>query len=447
MKKNIIIAGTGFRGFCDAVQLAKNPDYQITMLDPAPFFGGIAYSREVQGFYVDKGVHMFDSIPKELGTIVDEIMNHDTQTIEFVSASHFNGHVTEGFSLPDLSSLEERTKEQIRNELLSISASTKAGSPKNLQELFLKRFGPTAGNIYCDIFKRVYSIGADKIDPSGLAHTSLHRLKFLDDPEMLALKEDSHLDGILAARRRSFNLDDGLISLYPTSGAAMQGWCIKAQKWLEDKGIDIKLGHKISGIQQDQQGVVVKTNQGTFSADKLLWSNDNLTALCHTLQLDVEETKFHHGTPMVFITFILKADKIKDFTYIQNFDLKALTYRTAAAGLYSKQVNAQGLSFVTSECPVDIDSYYWNNPEELVKKAWQEIKVLGVVSEDAELASFDYVCIPATFKPAMTGIKERVGKVYQAVNECAKDVVVRDIEPFFRREIYLDSLDVEQLLD
>ena len=66
MKKKVMIVGSGFRGFCDALHLMDNPDLDIQIVDSAPFFGGVMYSLDIEGFAVDKGVHIFDSIPVSL---------------------------------------------------------------------------------------------------------------------------------------------------------------------------------------------------------------------------------------------------------------------------------------------------------------------------------------------------------------------------------------------
>src|SRR5690348_16491702 len=102
MGKTYVVAGAGFRGFCDALELMKTPGNKVYIVDPAPFFGGVMYSADVKGFAVDNGVHVFDSIPQDLAAIVNEIMDGQTRTIDFISASAFNGVITEGFSLPDL---------------------------------------------------------------------------------------------------------------------------------------------------------------------------------------------------------------------------------------------------------------------------------------------------------------------------------------------------------
>ena len=123
MAKKYIVAGAGFRGFCDAMELTRTAGNEVTIVEPAPFFGGLMHSLEINGFYVDKGVHVFDSIPQELADIVSEIMEGQIHEIEFVSASAFNGKVTDVYSLPDLNSLDDDTvKEKIRKELLEMAA-------------------------------------------------------------------------------------------------------------------------------------------------------------------------------------------------------------------------------------------------------------------------------------------------------------------------------------
>ena len=122
MAKKYIIAGAGFRGFCDALELLKTPGNRVTIIDSAPFFGGLMHSLEIKDFFVDKGVHVFDSIPGELALIIEEIMEGQIREIDFVSCSGFNGKLTEVYSLPDLDSLDDDSiKQNIRQELLDIS--------------------------------------------------------------------------------------------------------------------------------------------------------------------------------------------------------------------------------------------------------------------------------------------------------------------------------------
>lgn len=449
MGKTYVVVGSGFRGFCDAAALLNKGGNTVHIIEAAPFFGGLSYSRKVGEFYVDKGVHVFDSIPQNLADIVNDIMDGQTTTIDFVSASAFNGAVTEGFSLPDLSSLDEATKVQIKTELLALAAQgSKEDAAKNLYELFLAKFGPTAGEIFAQIFEKVYSISSDQIDKAGMAVTSLHRLKFLDDEAMVELKKDAWLDTVLAARRQSMGKIDDLVSIYPYTGEAMRGWCDRAVPWLEARGGVIHLGEKVEAIKNTARGVEITTDKQTIAADHIIWSNDNLNALAGALGMaDFDARPYQHGTPMLFATMVTQADKIKDFTYIQNFNLDGRTYRTASSGLFSNQVTDDGRSFITSECPVVIGSEAWNDPEAQVQKIWQEVMDLGVVAKDATLVDHEIIAIPSTFKPAKIGYKDQIARLYDEVPKRSSRVLLRDPLLFFRRQVYLDSLNLQDCLD
>lgn len=450
MGKKYIVAGAGFRGFCDAMELCKIPGAEVTIVEPAPFFGGLMHSLEIGGFFVDKGVHVFDSIPKDLADIVNEIMDGQTHKIEFVSASAFNGKVTDVYSLPDLSSLDdESVKQLIKVELLQMAEQPSwDASPKNLHELFQIRYGKTAAKIYSAIFKKIYDIESLEVEPNAIAQTSLGRMKFLDDEQMLELKQSSEwLESVLAARRMAVGKVDDFVSIYPSDGHAMKGWCERALKWLEAKGVRICLGEKIESIEEHADGVTMTTSKQKIDADHVIWANDNVEALGTALGIDATQVNEHqYGTPMLFMTMMTRTDEIKDFTYLQNFEPEALTYRTAAAGIYSHQ-NKNGVSFVTSECPVTLGSERWNNADDLIPEVWQEIKNLGIVSEDAELVDSNALRIPSTFKLAKLGYSEQIAGFNETVASQYDRVLLRNVVPFFRRDIYLDSLKLRNLVE
>jgi hypothetical protein len=446
MGKTYVIAGAGFRGFCDAVELMKEPGAKVHVIDPAPFFGGIAYSRDVKGFVVDKGVHVFDSIPKDLADIVNEIMEGKTLPVDFVSQSAFNGVVTEGFSLPDLSSLDDATKSRIAYELIRLAADPPTGKPANLESLLKARYGETAGGIFGRIFGKVYGIGPEVIEPHGISQTSMGRLKFLDDPEMLVLKAHPWLETVLAARRKTMGKIDDYVSIYPSTGEAMRGWCVRAAEWLKAKGAGVWLGEKILGIQDTASGVSVKTDKRTLEADKVIWANDNVTSLAAALGFEDYTNKLQHGTPMVFATLITRADKIKTFTYLQNFDPEGITYRTAAAGIFGNQVRPDGTTFITCECPIRPGSERWEKAETLGPAIWAEVKALGLVKPDAEMIDCDIIRIPVTFKLPKVGYTGKIEEFRQDVAKRTRRVLLRNVIPFFRREIYLDSLNLRGLV-
>ncbi len=448
MSKTYVVVGAGFRGFCDSMQLLNKPGNKVIILDRDPFFGGISYSGNIKGFAVDKGVHMFDSVPQELADIVSEIMGGKLREIDFVSVSAFGGVLTDGFSLPDLSSLDDATKNKITQELKALAATGgNKRTPKTLMELFEDRYGKTAGGIFAGIFRNVYNIDASQVQPDAISKTSLGRLKYGDDPEMLALKASNPwLDGVLAARRKALGKVDDLVSVYPDSGEAMRGWCDRAAKWLEKKGATLCLGENITSIETAGNKVVVNTDKQRIEADKVIWTNDNTKALAAALGFEFDASSHISGTPMLFATLITQAKHIKDFTYLQNFDPQGKTYRTASAGIYSNQITPQGASFVTCECPTAINSDRWNNAAERYGEIWDECKALGIVSPDAELIDHAILRLPSTFKVAKLGYDDKIAEFNREVTKHNPRVIFRDVKPFFRREIYLDSFKLPDLV-
>jgi hypothetical protein len=447
MKKKVMIVGSGFRGFCDALHLMDNPDLDIQIVDSAPFFGGVMYSLDIEGFAVDKGVHIFDSIPVSLAETVTEIMDGQVHEIDFVSASAFNNKVTEQFLLPDLNSLDDTAvKEQIRKELVTLAQNGSSGLPANLAENFAQRYGHTAGEIFSQIFHKVYGLTSAEVEPTAIEQTSMGRLKFLYGDAMRDLKQDPWLDTVLAARRKSMGKIDDFVSIYPSDGNAMRGWCERAVPWLESKGVAVNLGVKIEKVEEHENGVRVYTNTGVTEVDTVIWSNDSLKALGDAIDIPDDVDGLQYGTPMMFATLLTQADKVRDFTYLQNFDPDQLTYRTAAAGRFSHQIRPDGVSFVTAECPIQIGSENWNNPDAMGQKVWDEIKNLGIVEQDATLVGADIKRIPVTFKLAKTGYAQAFTDFHQKVANAHKKVILRDVTPFFRHDIYFESAHLGELI-
>eukprot|EP01093_Parvamoeba_rugata_P000187 TRINITY_DN1017_c0_g2_i1.p1 TRINITY_DN1017_c0_g2~~TRINITY_DN1017_c0_g2_i1.p1 ORF type:complete len:450 (-),score=26.35 TRINITY_DN1017_c0_g2_i1:932-2281(-) len=449
MGKTYVVAGAGFKGFCDCLELLKQPNCKIYMIDPAPFFGGVIYSSEVQGFNVDKGVHVFDSIPVDLAEVISEIMDGAVKEIEFVSESAFNGKVTQGYSLPDLSSMDDvRVKNIITAELIrSASKDHSKDNFRTLGELFRGHYGETAGSIFAEIFTNIYHIEPDQLEAKALSQTSLGRMKHLSDEEMLVLKSHPWLDTVLAARRKSHKTKvDDFVSIYPNTGEAMRGWCERTAQWLQDKGVELCLGESVVKLTDQSEKVLVKTTQREIVADKVIWANDNVKALSSALGFECDLREYQHSTSLVLMTMITEADKIKNFTYLQNFDPEAVNYRIASAGIFSGQIKDDGTSFITCECPVDSNGDEWKNPDELADRAWQECKMLGIVAQDATLVHRDIAKIPVAFKLPKLGYSEQLNRFRLEIASRSKNVLFRDVTPFYRREIYLDSLGISKLL-
>ena len=220
-----------------------------------------------------------------------------------------------------------------------------------------------------------------------------------------------------------------------------------AMVWLQERGVRILLNNKVENIYQENGKTILSTSHGDLSADKVVWSNDNHAFLAGHLGVETDINNYIHGAPMLFMTFVTDQENIKDFTYIQNFDLDAFTYRTAAAGQISQQVSPAGKSFITCECPTAINNDRWNNPTEQIQPVWDECKALGVIAEKAQLDGSEVLQIPVTFKPTMVGYNQALSKLVQCAKAINPDILIRVSRPFFRRELFFDSMELPNQLN
>lgn len=447
MKNEIVVVGAGFRGFCACVRLLGRPNTIIHLIDPSPKFGGVMSSRSVGEFFVDFGVQMFESIPQDLANLIIEIMDGQVEDIDFVSQSAFQGKITENFSLPDLSSLNELTKNKITSELITLAAKkTNDIAPKNISELFLHRYGNTAGEIFSKIFESVYLINPNQVAPSAIDHTSLGRLKYLDDAEMRVLKSNPWLDNVLAARRKTLPKIDNYVSIYPGNGKGMKGFCEKATSWLEKKEVKLNLGQKIKSFSNIKDGIRVETDQVTIDAEYVIWANDNVEHLAELSNFNIKGIKLRHFNSMVLMTLVTQKKYIKNFTYLQDFTPETSVFRVASAGLYSRQFTKEGYSFITCECPAIINGEDWINSESWLNQVWEECKSLGVIEQEATLITSDILRVEKAQRLLLAGVDSFLDELNNHLAKNLNRLEFSGMDLFNRQQIYLHSENLKKYL-
>ena len=155
---------------------------------------------------------------------------------------------------------------------------------------------------------------------------------------------------------------------------------------------------------------------------------------------------FQHPISVIFYVLVTKKKNINNFTYLQNFDLNSLSYRIAAGGVYGNQIDSKGNTFITVECPTKINSKIWKNPDESVNKIWSECKKLKLIKNKSILEKYHVTKIPITLKMPLIGFSSYREKIVRLVNQKYKDLIFDVSNSFFRRDIYLNSLKVEEKL-
>ena len=442
MKTQALVIGTGFQGICDAANLLNSADVDVHILDAAPVFGGILRSFEINGFHVDKGLHLFSGVDRHMHAFLDDILEGNLHHISKPPATIFGGARTENFDLPDLSVLPELTRRKILFEIGNLSADDAVASA-NLAERLDRRYGDTAGDIFKKIFFKIHGHEAQYISPLEILKTSLGRLKFGSDGEMLNLKKDPNLDKILAARRPIETAARDISSYYP-SGDGMIAFADAAQSWLTARGVKVHLKAEITALVQKQGRWLVDVKGSSYEFDHIIWSNGSLYELSNLLNFTEKEPNPFLPVSVIFCVFGADADDVQVDTYTQIFDTDSVVSRVGAGGIFSEQTREDGSTFITCECPTPISSPFWETAEHRADDIWNCLEKNNLVKSDAQYNWYKVIRAPQTLKLQKAGSEVRTSELAEKISTLYPGIFFREHPPAFRRDIFSAS---KHLLD
>lgn len=444
MKKCVVVGG-GFKGILSSYLLCK-AGHDVTLVERAPFLGGIMYSRECHGFFVDNGVHLFDSVQQHLADIVAEIMDGMTHTVSFDFASVYNRVTTYEFAQPDFTRLDLATRKAILYEVVE-NAAKEFSRPANLLELFRQRFGNTAASLMNESLTHIYRLDGQEIEAEAHAQTTFLRLRALPDEMALVLKKNPVLDDRLSALRARLGKINEYVSVYPSDKRGLRGFCEKSLEKLQKWGVDVRLKTSLKSLDTTSTGVEMVTEQGErITADHVIWTSDpgNLSQVW--LGRDPISSLIH-GTPSLLYTFITHVDRVLDCTYFHQFTPGAHVYRSAAAGRYSHQINDDGSTFVMCECPTDVDSERWVNAEKYAPAAWQECVDMGLIQGDMPPDASHVTKAKITYRLPKVGCTAACDELEEKIGETGSRIIMPLRSAFTRREIYYSLENLVDLVD
>tara|TARA_Y200000002_G_scaffold378043_1_gene384690 strand:+ start:496 stop:1839 length:1344 start_codon:yes stop_codon:yes gene_type:complete len=441
LKRQVLIVGTGFQGICDAARLARLKDVDLHMVDISPYFGGVLHSFPHNGFFIDKGLHLFSGTDSKMLNFLDEILKGEISFISDTPSSGFAGHVTKNYELPDLSHLDKKLRNRILTELLNLP-SKNVDSVKNLSQHFKNRFGDTAGKVFADIFKNLYSINPDEVEASEISKTSLVRLKFDDDVQMKKLKSIPHLDNILAARRPKNLAAEEIKNYYPSGGRGMLEFANAAKKWLSELGVKIHMNQKINTLSYLDKKWLIELSGANYYFDKVIWSNGSVHQLAEVLGHKKLNCSLQMPASMVFAIFGIRKEDVFFNPYVQLFDPNDIVARVGAAGLFGNQITDRGATFITCECPAAVNGSFWINAEENIEKIWRCLVKYSLVSSHARPSWSKIVRVPKTINFEKVGSCKQTVKLSEMIFDQYGSIYFRPNAPNFRRDIFSASLDV-----
>lgn len=432
--KSVIVVGGGFKGIMGAY-LMRQRGYEVTLVERSAVLGGIMYSAKWNDFYVDNGVHLFDSIPKNLAAIIEDVMDGNVFPIDFNYASVYNDITTDGLAIPDFENLELSVRQKILYEVTQCLTSEPKEKHTSAFDKMKSLYGPTASALMSESMAHIYGVSADKVEADSLRQTAYHRIKFLPDDMALALKVHPVLDDRIAAKRVAVGKVDDFVSIYPGKHG-MRGFCEQMTHRLEAMGVTLILGKEILGINLEPgKPCELKLDSGNIQSDLLFWGND-YALLANMWRTDARIDKATHKTPMVVYYFRVKQDQINNYTYFHQFTPSRHVFRSSAAGLYSKQSDLNGESFVSVECPTIIGNDMWLNPSKYQQEVWNECVNMGLVAQGSNFIDEPLIRkAPVTHRFPLVGCLDLCQELDHEIHKLDGALIVPKNEAFTRREI------------
>ena len=438
--------GGGFRGIVGAHFLAK-AGCTVTLVERAAYLGGVLYSQEWDGLYLDKGCHLFDNVDDEATDIMHEIMDGELVPVTVKYASVTDGVKSDGVAVPDYSLRGRAFQERVLLEVVEAAATGRSGA-SNLADLLTARYGPTLGERLGVAAAKMFQADPAELDASAFSSTPFARIRIVDDDAAMVLKASPALDERIAASSQ----DDPMKfyrhqatryayrNFYP-QGRGLRSFCERSLGHLRRLAVDVCLGESVEAISEEGPQLDLATSSGRrLEADRVLWTMDT-GALCRLLFEDDPLEGLRHDVPMAVHYYRCPREDVGDYTYIHDFSDDSLVFRGSAPGVYGDQTDEKGNTYVALEIPTTIGSPVWEDSDSHRDTVWREARALGIVNGQT-WSAHTVLRAPVTYRLGKVGFSATKNEVAGRVAGFSKRIVLSDSTAFSKAGIVADLKDI-----
>ena len=426
--KKILVVGGGFRGIAITDKLIKK-NFKITLIEKSPFLGGVLFSEKWNGFYIDKGIHVFENVNNDYTKFILRILKNKFYKIKLKYGSKINNIVSDKVAVPDFTTLNKSEQQKISNELLENLLVNK--KINNLKEYFIHNYGKTAGKYFITGAKKYFATDIKNLHPDTFVNTPFNRGRFFNDKLTIFLKNYTELDNKIALPlydkplKWFKNIKDNSFRFFYPKKRGLREFCDKAELYLKYNKVNVKKQISIVDIKKKKNKFICIFDDDSYdSFDKIFWtiSPVNLHNIIYKNK-KVNKTGIHH-VPMVVYYFIVKLKNINKFTFIQDFTKKSYLFRGAVTGLLGNQIK-NGETYIDIEVPTKIESKIWKNPSLYYNRIWKEAVNLGLVKGKIPIKR-KFLKTPASFRAIEKGYYKITDKINRSVTNYSKNIILLD---------------------
>ena len=444
--KSWVVIGGGIRGIIGAYFLAK-ANCAVTLIERAPFLGGVLHSQEWNGFYLDKGCHLFDNVNDESTDVMHEIMDGEVIPVHVKYASVTEGVKSDGVAVPDYTVLDRATQARILFEV--VEAAT-AGPRDNttLADVLSNRYGETLAERLSSAARKMLRVDPDQLDACVLPSTVFGRIRIVPDDLALLLKESPALDERIAASSQhdplKFYRDQAAKypyrNYYP-HGKGMRSFCEKALERLRNLGVNVVFGEAVESISNHGAKLdLTLSSEKVLEADRVLWGTD--AGMLAKVVFDHNPLDgLVHAVPMAMYYFKCPREQVGEYTYIHDYSEDSLIFRASSPGAYGGQVDADGSTYVCFEVPTTIGSPVWEDPDGHLSAVWQEALALGIVHGE-QPQDHTVLRAPVSYRMAKVGFEAAQNELTARVRELSERIIIAEQTAFSKADIVASLRDI-----
>lgn len=391
-----IIVGSGVTGIIAAYVSAKSGN-KVILIERNPNLGGIMRGFTWENTHFDFGCHLFGNDQNETTTYIQEIMDDELSPLHPSVASLYQGRVTKGFELPDLTELPREKKDAFLREAgQAITAS------ESLEAWLKARYGNTIFPTLDECVQKMFLKSSAELSAEAAPPTPFRRLRLFEDDEARQLKADPKWDDLIAAAPLPTPIPR---AFYPKK-TGISHFIYKAEEKLRALGVDLKTSCQITDVQRDGENFSITTANETFNGNQLVWTAGLVNLVQSTAEavsqtVDIESQI--HRVPMVLFYYIFSKENEGDLDYFHCFDRDEPFFRMSVPGRYGDRNCQDGESYLCVEVPTEIGSSTWNRPETQFATLWEKAWRYGLVRSHSTYLKATHKKTPVSYKLPLLG--------------------------------------------
>jgi len=409
--KHALVLGAGFRGLAAAHRLI-DLGLEVTVLERGPHAGGVMNGLEWDAFLLDLGCHLFDNTDREMTDFVVSMAGgaHLFHSVDVRYGTVFAGELTEGLAVPDLQALPEDAAARILSDFIrALAAESDVAAPETLDACIRSRFGSEAGRYLNAMAAKVYASNCDELDACAIDIGLFKRIRFLPDRSSSVLKQIPEADARLAVSSAARPLahypnasPDFGRNFYPSQGG-MRGFVRAAGDHLLKRGGRVHTGVGDIELSVTHRSIAVQTESTGSIEGALVVSALAPEVLEQSLLGTTRLRNLIRPVPMVLFYFKAAAADLTGMSYVHLFDTDCDSFRISAPGLYGRQADEHGRTYICVECPTTMSSRLWEDTEAHIEAVWDEVLLAGIVRPGARPSASRVLKTPKSYSVPLAG--------------------------------------------